>query len=83
MATKYGFFTIESKNGEYEYTHRLIYQFEGDINEFGENLAKHFYGGEGEEENGWYMFDALTIAVRFSEAKEMTKEEYDIVYKFM
>jgi len=81
-ARTFAYFEFEELNGEYEYTHRLVrYVDSFDLNKVGEEIASAFYGGEPEEEDDGYMFDE--VFVKLSRVQEITKEEFEVLNKFL
>ena len=79
---KYGVFFIEERNGEREYTHKLVKVFTGDENVKGEHIAQNFYDNNTDTVDDWYMFDGGEVAVRFSSVNIVTKDEYKILNKY-
>jgi hypothetical protein len=79
---KYGVFFIEERNGEREYTHKLVKVFTGDENVKGEHIAQSFYDNNTDTVDDWYMFDGGEVAVRFSSVNIVTKDEYKILNKY-
>ena len=87
--TKYYFYRLEERNGGYEYTHKMIIPIDADadIKEAIIEVVKHFYTSdtEGEKnEKGEYEFENGGIVVYpFGDPKELTKEEYEFLTKFL
>ena len=79
---KFGVFFLKEINGEREYTHKLIREFNGDENEKGEHLAQSFYCNNTDIVDDYYEFDGGEVMVRFSSVNLITREEYKILNKY-
>lgn len=81
---KYVFLELESRNGEYEYTHPSVHTLKNsiDLDEWSDEYCRMFWG-EGEAEDGGYYFHGGCIWVGVSRVKEISKKEYDILCKYV
>jgi hypothetical protein len=85
MKKIYVIFVLKEQNGEHQYKHRTIEVLTVDeskdikeqINDFGEELAKNFYGNLTEIDDDTYYFDNGEITVRYISFKEIKKETYN------
>ena len=83
---KYYIYKIFERNGNYEYTHKCLTAMPDDAEqtpeEFLEETARTFYSdSEDKEDNYWWHFGELVT--RGDEITEVTKEEYDILQKYI
>jgi uroporphyrinogen-III decarboxylase len=85
MKKVYVIFVLKEQNGEYQYKHRTIEVLTVDeskdikeqINEFGEELAKGFYGNLTEIDGDTYYFNGGEVAVRYLSYLEIKEETYN------
>lgn len=82
---KYLYLELESRNGEYEYHHKSVHQLPVKTNEdeFGEDYARDFYGGGSDEQDGGFYFNGGEIHVSVNKVQLITKEQYDVLTKFI
>ncbi len=85
MKTKYIFVTLEIKNREHTYASHTVHKISSTKNtqKFGDNCAKTFYKDMDVPKDGWYYFYCREIAIRLKAAIEITKEEYEVLDKFL
>ena len=76
---------LKTREGEREYYHKGVHELpEGtDPNEFVEEYLKNFWGLEGEEEDGGYYFFGGEIHTSVYNVTVISKEEYDVLNKFI
>ncbi len=83
---KYFILKIFERNGEREYTHKVLTQMpknaELSPEEFLEETARTFYE-ESEEKDGDYWWHFGELVTRGDSITEVTKKEYDILKKYM
>jgi len=87
---KYFYYEIFERNGNYEYTHKGVTSFvpeecELSPEEWIEDRAKTFYS-EGEKEivgNNVFYWHFGELVTRNDGIKEITKEEYEVLRKFL
>jgi len=79
---KFGVFFLKEINGEREYTHKVLREFDGNENEKGEQLAHEFYGNFTGMVDDFYEFDGGEVMVRFSTVNLVTREEFAILRKY-
>ena len=78
---------IEENNGEYEYTHKGVAELDDkdDPLEWLEDYTSEFYGGgdgEKDEDTGGYWFNGEILCF-VGGMQEISKDEYDIVKKYI
>jgi hypothetical protein len=81
---KYWYVVIEVSIGEYEYLSKSVHKTSGkeefDLNEY----AQGFYGDEGEElDEGVYEFDCGCVIASAHTCEEITKQEYEVLRKYL
>ena len=92
--TIFVFIHIDVTNGEYSYDCKSVHEVTIDanknkgnqINAFGEDHAKNFYSGKGEEDevgDGIYYFNGGEVATELVRADEITEAEYNVMKKFI
>lgn len=82
---KYVIIHVDERNGEREYTSKIVRQLDGDVNvqEWAdENIAKKWLDFDSEESEKGYYFDAGQFFVFISKIEEITKEEFNIISKY-
>lgn len=85
MKKVYVIFVLKEQNGEFQQEHRTIEVLTVDeskdikeqINEFGEELAKGFYGNLTEIDGDTYYFNGGEVAVRYLSYLEIKEETYN------
>ena len=90
MATKgkYIYRTLETRDGEREYTHKSVHQFSNpvtheEVNEFLEELVQTFWGeNSGKESDGAYWFFG-EIITSIGDWEFITEEEFNILKRFI
>lgn len=83
--TKYVFLMLKIINGEYEYESVGVHGIHKDINieEWAEDYASDFYASKGDVDGDTYFFNGGVVAVRVRSIENITKEEYDVLSKFI
>jgi len=73
------------QNGEYEYNSLSLQQTKGKEEFDAEAYVKDFYADGGEETygKGTYYFNGGEVACWVEGLKEITKKEYDVLYKVL
>lgn len=86
---KYIYRTLETRDGEREYTHKSIHQFdeplsENEVNEFLEDLVQTFWGenNTGKESEGAYWFFG-EIITSIGVWEFITEEEFNVLKRFI
>lgn len=85
VVNKYVIIHVEERNGEREYTSKVVRQIDGDVNAqewADENIAKTWLDSDSEESDEGYYFDAGQYLVHISKIEEITKEEFDVISKY-
>lgn len=83
---KYFYIEIEERNGEYEYRHKVVRSCPLNVNPdkfFDDNLAGSWYGGEVDKEDDGYYYNGGEVFVELTRVEEITKEEFDILNKYL
>lgn len=88
---KYIFLEMKIRNGEYEYSSQSVHELPArkSTEKFGRDYAKDFYGGKPFQYNdkidpdGEWYFNGGEVAVRCKEVQEITKEEYEVLKKYL
>jgi len=84
--TKYVVITLQERNGEQEYSHRVAMAIPPNKDEWkvAESYASDFWGTDGKKnEYGWYEFFGGCIWVRARGMNYVTKKEYEVLNKFI
>lgn len=89
--TKFVFIDIEVRHGEYEFNSKSVHEISArrSTEKFGQDYAKQFYSGKPFQYNDkidkddWWYFNGGEVAARIQDAREVTKEEYDVLRKFL
>jgi len=81
---------VKIRDGEREYESFMTHQIktnkpltDAQLNELGEANAKDFYGNFTEQDDDRYFFDGGTVYTTAGVTQRMTKEEYEVVRKFL
>ncbi len=81
---------VEIRDGEHEYNCKTAFSLDADLNidEVAKEYTQTFFGSkdsieEREEGNGWYWDDFSVRMCRLYTYNELTKDEYDIVKKYI
>jgi hypothetical protein len=82
---KYVFIALDIQNGEYQYRSRMVHIIPKELNvdDFGDDCAKEFYGNFSHSDGFVHYFNGGEVAVENGVAQEITKEEYDVLNKFL
>lgn len=82
---KYLFVKLEVQDGENRHTLKSVHEIPDDKgeNEFGEEHASEFYGTSEKGEGDWYEFYGGSIAVRCTANTVITKDEYNVLKKYL
>lgn len=74
---------LHERNGEYEYTHSVL--FETDAYPMAEmaRRAREFYGDVAEEKDGGFYFFCGGIYVATESVVEVTEEEYAVLIRYI
>ena len=82
---KYVFITLRVRNGDYDFESKSVHEIKSEIDgsDFAEKYASDFYGDKSYEDNGRYYFNGGEVAVDVRRAQEITKEEYNVMSKFL
>lgn len=84
--TKFVFISLEERNGEREYTHNIVREIpeKTDAWDYGDkNLAAQWYADDADEQDDGYYFNGGEVCVSVKGARDITKEEYDVLKKFL
>lgn len=84
---KYVIIHVEERNGEREYTSKVVRQIGGNVDAqewADENIAKTWLSQDEESEilEDGYYFNAGQYCVYISKIEEITKEEFDVISKY-
>lgn len=85
--TKFIFATLNERNGEQEYSCKLVREIPKSSDEWKwveKNILKGWYDDENAEksDNGYYFFGG-SLHVKVSLVQVITKEEFDVLNKFL
>jgi hypothetical protein len=85
---KYIYVEVEERNGEREYRHRAVKQIPVSITDItkwaDENYAGGMYGGDAPENfDGRWEYDGGEVSCELYKAEEITKEQYDVLFRFL
>lgn len=83
---RFYFLNVAERNGEYEYNHKSVMELPHDtdpIKYFHDTYPKDFYGGSVFEENDGFYFNGGEVCVCTEPFKEITKEEYEVLKKYI
>lgn len=70
-------------NGEFEYGHNVVFETDGDPQDYMENYAAGFYGDDGELfEESAYEFFGGGVLVYVDSVEEVTAAEYAVLKKY-
>lgn len=83
MANRYWYLNIEIRNGEYEHNSKSVHMTKGKSEFDTDDYLKNFYGDDGDKDGDCYYFNGGEIACSISDFQEITKEEYDVLRKFI
>lgn len=87
--SKFIHLTLQERNGEKEYTHKIVSQSPKPLTDkqaekWADKYASDFWGEDGEKnDSGWWEFDFGGIWVRVREVKFITEKEYKVLDKYM
>lgn len=83
--TKFIYIVLSIQCGEYGFKSKSVHEISKtkSTKKFGENCAKDFYGTKPEKDGDSYYFNGGEVAVSLSFHEEITKEEYNILNKFL
>jgi hypothetical protein len=84
--TKFVYIAIQERNGEREYTHKLVREIPAKADEWewaDKNIAASFYGGAVEEEDDGYYFDAGQVCTSVLETKVVTEDEFKVLQRYL
>ena len=82
---RYMFINIETRDGEKEYNSKDAISFDADIElkKCAEDYTKEVFGDKNPEGNGWYWDESFETMCRLHSYNETTKQEYDILKKYI
>ena len=80
---RYWFVAIETRCGEYEFMTKVAIAERSNKDFDAEEYARGFYGGEMYEDDARYYFNGGEIACCVYDCKEITKEEFSVLRKFI
>jgi hypothetical protein len=83
---KYILIHVEERNGEREYTSKIVRQIDGSVdahNWADEKIAKTWLDFDSEENDNGYFFNGGEFLVHISKIEEITKEDFDILSKYL
>ena len=85
MKTKFVLVTLRIQNGEYQYNSKSVHKIPEteDNDKFGNNYAKDFYSSFSHTDGDSHYFNGGEVAVRDCGTVEITKEEYDVLNKYL
>lgn len=85
--TKFIFATLQERNGEYEYSHKIVREVPASVKEIdswvNKNIASKFYGSKPEKDAGGFYFNFGEIFVRLQTAQEISEEEFKVLNRFI
>lgn len=80
---KYWFLKIHIQNGEYEHDSIGLHQTKGEKEFDAEDYVSEFYPNKAWDSDGVHYFNGGEIACSVYELKEITKQEYNTLKKFI
>lgn len=83
---KFIFINLKIQNGDYEYHSKTVHELTEGITkeEYAEDFASGFYGGDVEREhNGTCYFHGGEVAVKVCSVDDITEKEYNVLNKFL
>ncbi len=87
LNSKYIFISLKERNGEYEYTHRIVDKLlnseKTTVKKFLEGLLKGFYGGKPEKERGGYSFFGGEIFVKVDLWRFISPKDFNILSQYL
>ena len=87
MKNKTKFILIEMKvqNGEYEYRLKSVHEISArkNVDKFANDYAKTFYGNLSYSDGDTHYFNGGEVAVRAGATNILTKEQYDILNRYI
>lgn len=82
---KFAYVVLTIQNGEHSYSSKSVHMIgkDVDLDEYGKECARDFYGTEAEENDGAFYFEGGSLAVSVLEVQEITKQEFQVLDKFL
>jgi hypothetical protein len=89
---KYIFIDLLVRHGEYEFNCQSVHEVgsKADKDKWATRYAKNFYNTSGDNkpdvfdnDPGTFYFNCMDVAVQVDDYKEITKEEYNILKRFL
>ena len=82
---KYLFVSLHIQNGDYEYFSNSVHALNSrrNLKKYAENYPKDFYAGKPEKDGENYLFNAGEVAVRLNDSKEIRKEDFEVLSRFI
>ena len=84
--TQFLLITLKERNGEFEYSHKLVREIPKEITYtwgFAEKLASQHYEDRSEHEDGIHSFYGGSIAVSVKSVETLTEEEFKTLRKYL
>lgn len=83
---KFIFITIEERNGERQYSHNLVREIPKSANPLkwaDKNVAAPWFGKDTDAQDDAYYSASGEFCVTVQDAREITKEEFDVLNRFL
>ena len=80
---KYFMVKLDIQHGDFEYRHQFVQDMPGNKKFNAEKYAKNFYGCRSRNQDDWYAFNDGEVLVAVNSCEEITKEEYDVMAKYL
>ncbi len=74
---------LYERNGEFEYTHLMLFQADDDPMAALNCIAKSFYSDEPDEQDGGYYFFCGGNYISAESVTEITEEEFAVLAKYL
>jgi hypothetical protein len=83
--TKFILIKIKIQCGEYEFSSNSVHEISSkkNVNKFAETHAEDFYGIKAYKDDNVHYFNGGEVAVQVKAVAEITKEEYEVLNKFL
>lgn len=82
---KFVFIQVKIQCGEYEFNSKSVHEISSrkSVDKFGKDWVKDFFGKKAWVDGDTHYFNGGEVAARVSNVQEITKEEYQVLSKFM
>ena len=86
--SKFIYLTLEERNGEHEYTHKIAMPSAKEVTQkqaegMATKYASTFYGEKGRKDDGGFYFNFDTLHVKVEKVELVTEAEFKVLEKFI